>query len=76
MSLDEDIFLREIKYEDSILDNEETLKYIDKKPMIKIANNNICKSWTKNKRKDPITKEKISKSGLRYKSFEKICKDK
>lgn len=74
MSLDEDLFLKEIKYDDSILDNEETLKYIDKKPMIKIANNDICKRWLKDKKRDPITKEKIS--GLKYKSFEKICKDK
>ena len=67
MSLDEDLFLKEIEYDDSILDNEETLKYIDKKPMIKIANNDMCKRWLK-------TKQKIS--GLKYKSFEKICKDK
>jgi len=75
MLLDEDLFLKEIKYDDSILDNEETLKYIDKKQMIKIANNDMCKKWL-NKKRDPVTKRKISKSGLKYKSFEKICKDK
>jgi hypothetical protein len=76
MSIDEDLFLKEIKYDDTILDNEETLKYINsKRPMIKIANNDMCKRWLKNKKKNPITNKSIKKSGIVYKSFDKICKD-
>jgi len=76
MSIDEDLFLKEIKYDDTILDNEETLKYINsKRPMIKIANNDMCKRWLKNKKKNPVTNKSIRKSGVVYKSFEKICKD-
>jgi hypothetical protein len=76
MSVDEDLFLKEIKYDDTILDNEETLKYIDnKRPMIKIANNDMCKTWLKNKKRNPITNKSIKKNSIVYKSFKRICKD-
>ena len=63
MSFDEHVFLKELKYDDTILDTE-----VETKPKIKIANMEMCETWKKNKKK--------KKSGnLVYKSLNKICKN-
>jgi|LakMenE01Jun11ns_1017448.scaffolds.fasta_scaffold9923393_4 hypothetical protein len=61
MSLNEELFLKELKYDDTILDIEETIKPPVMRK-IKIVNNDMCKRWLKNKKKYKHLKKRCEKS--------------
>lgn len=54
MSLNEEVFLKELKYDDTILDVDEVTNV----KKIKIVNHDICKKWLKNKKKYKHLKSK------------------
>jgi len=56
MSLNEEVFLKELKYDDTILDIDTEEKTNVMK--IKIVNHDICKKWLKNRKKYKHLKSK------------------
>jgi hypothetical protein len=69
MSIDEDLFLKEIKYDDRILDKEETVKYIEIKYDDSILDNEDTIKYIDNKRAMiKIANNEMSKKWLKKKN--------
>jgi hypothetical protein len=58
MSLNEEVFLKELKYDDTILDTDTDIKENTNVMKIKIVNYDICKKWLKNRKKYKHLKSK------------------
>jgi hypothetical protein len=60
MSLNEEVFLKELKYDDTILDTDTDtdIKENTNVMKIKIVNYDTCKKWLKNKKKYKHLKSK------------------